>query len=300
MLFTSIVCAFGTISAAYALPKSPRSSYAVKEYHPVPRGWTRVGEAGKSDRVHLTIGLKQQNQGAIEEHLLQVSDPSHARYGQHLTAAEIADIVRPSQETQDLVKSWLEEHGIQGVHNAAKDTIHVLVPIEKAEELLQTSYSVFEHEDGSTLARAPEWSLPRHLHEHIDVVQPTNSFFRTKATSHGATSLQRDTIQYSDSWWQNEGKKAFAPPPAYRGSGAGPISEICNISFTTPDCKRTLYGTYDYKPQVPGKNKMGHTNYLNETSYRQDIKKALQNFRPEAVSVCSFCLFSFCAGTTSS
>ncbi|USW55666.1 Putative peptidase S53, activation domain, peptidase S8, subtilisin, Ser-active, Sedolisin [Septoria linicola] len=282
MLLSRIVCAFGTISTAYALPRSSRSSYAVKERHNVPRGWTRVGEAGRADRIHLSIGLKQQNEGVVEEHLLQVSDPSHPRYGQHLTAAEIEDIIRPSQETQDLVKSWLEEHGIQGVHNSAKDTIHVLIPIEQAEELLQTSYSIFEHEDGSTLARTPEWSLPAHLHEHIDVVQPTNSFFRTKPKYQGGASLQMDTVQYSDAWWQSQAKAAFSPPPAYKGSGAGPIEKICNISFTTPDCKRTLYGTYDYKPQVPGKNKIGHTNYLNETSYRKDIYKALQTFRPEA------------------
>ena len=199
MLFTSIICAFGTISAASALPRSSRSNYAVKEFHPVPRGWTRVGGAGKSDRVHLSIGLKQQNQGVVEEHLLQVSDPSHSRYGQHLTAAEIEDIIRPSQETQDLVKSWLQEHGIEGVQNSAKDTIHVLIPIEKAEELLQTSYSIFEHEDGSTLARTPEWSLPEHLHEHIDVVQPTNSFFRTKSNYKGGAALHLDTIKYTDS-----------------------------------------------------------------------------------------------------
>lgn len=296
MLFTSIVCAFGTASAVYALPRSSRSNYAVKEFHPVPRGWTRVGEAGKYDRVHLSIGLKQQNQGVVEEHLLQVSDPSHPRYGQHLTAAEIEDIIRPSQETQDLVKGWLEDHGIQGVHNSAKDTIHVLIPIEKAEELLQTSYSIFEHEDGSTLARTPEWSLPEHLHEHIDVVQPTNSFFRTKSNYKGGAALQLDTIKYTDSWWQAEGKKAYSVPPSYSGGGAGPISQICNASFVTPDCKRTLYGTYDYKPQAAGINKMGHTNYLNETSKRSDIKKALQTFRKDAVSVC-FCLF---VSTTSS
>lgn len=50
----------------------------------------------------------------------------------------------------------------------------------------------------------------------------------------------------------------------------------------TPDCIRTLYGTYDYEPQVPDKNSVAHTNYLNETSYRADIHKFLETFRPEA------------------
>jgi tripeptidyl-peptidase I len=59
---------------------------------------------------------------------------------------------------------------------------------------------------------------------------------------------------------------------------------VCNISFTTPTCLRTLYGTIDYKPQAAKKNKLGITNYLNETSNRPDIQKALQAFRPEAVA----------------
>ncbi|KXT00433.1 hypothetical protein AC578_1921 [Pseudocercospora eumusae] len=287
MFLASVV--IGAISAVNALPKTGaiRSPYSVKERHIVPREWTKIGNADGSQSIHLAIGLKQQNQGVIEEHLLQVSDPSHHRYGKHLTAAEVQDIVRPSQESQDLVKSWLEDHGMSGHCNPANDFIHVATSIEKAEALLNTTYSKFQHEDGTVLDRAPEWSLPLHLHEHIDIVQPTNSFFRTKRAAVGITLPMLDDTQYSDTWYMTEGPGAYKPPPGYgpggSGNGAGPISQICNISFTTPDCIRTLYGTYDYKAQVPGKNKIGQANYLNESSYRPDIRKALQTYRPEAV-----------------
>lgn len=302
MFLPSLVYTIGTISAVHALPRTTRSPYSVKERHIVPREWSRISTAEKSENIHLAIGLKQQNEGVVEEHLLQISDPSHERYGKHLTAAEIQDIVRPSQESQDLVKSWLQEHGISGFHNPANDFIHVVIPIEKAEALLDTTYSKFQHKDGTTLNRAPEWSLPKHLHEHIDVVQPTTSFFRTRSNAHGSFRPQLDSTTYSDSWWESEGKQLHGPssnwkhsaPPGYghdgnassigSGAGAGPISQVCNISFTTPDCIRTLYGTYDYTPQATDKNAIGHANYLNETSYRADIRKALQVFRPEAVS----------------
>lgn len=169
----------GAIAAAYALPSTVRSEYTVKERHAVPRGWSEAGPASKSDTIHLQIGLKQSNEGSIEKHLAEVSDPAHPRYGQHLTAAEIEKIVRPSDESVDLVQEWLAEHGINDhALNSAKDWIIVAIPIEKAEQLLQTTYSKFTHSDGSSVSRAPEWSLPAHLHEHIDVVQPTTSFFR--------------------------------------------------------------------------------------------------------------------------
>ena len=103
-----------------------------------------------------------------------------SRYGQHLSVDEIHDIISPSADTITLVHAWLLDHNI---HDAAfspsKDWVSVVIPIGKAEKLLQTSYKEFKHdEDGSTLSRAPEWSLPLHLHDHIDVVQPTTSFFR--------------------------------------------------------------------------------------------------------------------------
>ena len=49
-------------------------------------------------------------------------------------------------------------------------------------------------------------------------------------------------------------------------------------------CLRTLYGTIDYTPQVPGKNSIGINNFLNETNKRSDILLYLQTFRPEAAA----------------
>lgn len=62
------------------------------------------------------------------------------------------------------------------------------------------------------------------------------------------------------------------------------MAAVCNASFTTPTCLRTLYGTIDYTPQVPGQNKIGIQNYLNETNKRSDIQLFLETFRPEAVA----------------
>jgi len=68
------------------------------------------------------------------------------------------------------------------------------------------------------------------------------------------------------------------------GTDAAAIEAVCNISFTTPTCLRTLYGTLNYTTQVPGKNKIGINNYLNETNKRSDVSLFLQTFRPEAAA----------------
>lgn len=196
-----------------------------------------------------------------------------------MTAEEISSIVTPSDESRDLIMEWLREHDItNAVHSPSKDWIHVVLPIEKAEKLLDTTYSTYRHSDGSVLDRTPEWSLPFHLHEHIDVVQPTNSFFRAmpKSSISGTGAHQLTGEAHSLEWWDKVGKGL------YGSNGSSNISSICNISFTTPECIRTLYGTIDYKPKAAAKNSIAVTNYLNETSYRADIHKFLKLFRPEA------------------
>lgn len=57
------------------------------------------------------------------------------------------------------------------------------LPVHKVESLLNTTYSLYRHTDGSTLVRAPEWSLPEDLHEYIDLIQPTTSFFQSSKPS---------------------------------------------------------------------------------------------------------------------
>lgn len=211
--------------------------------------------------IGLEIGLKHQNQDKLEQHVLEVSDPSHARHGQYLSAVEVQELVAPADETIELVKNWLLEHKITAAElNPAGDSFLVNLPVEKIEELLDTTYSVFRHEDGTEYVRAPEWSLPRCLHEHIDVIQPTNSFFRLRkeAISHPSGGA----ITLTD---LNERSTPGAPCN---------VSTVCNVTgtnlegdmvaATTLTCLRCLYGTIDYTPQVPKKNMIGVTNYLNE------------------------------------
>lgn len=55
------------------------------------------------------------------------------------------------------------------------------------------------------------------------------------------------------------------------------VSEVCNVTgtnlagatvaATTLTCLRCLYGTIDYVPQVPEKNMIGVTDYLNEVCF---------------------------------
>lgn len=207
-----------------------------------------------------------------------MSDPFHPRYGQHLSAEEVHDLVKPSDESSDAVHDWLESHGVQAHHlnySPAKDWLYITLPLSKIEDMLDTEYSVYEHIDGSTLVRTEGYSLPLYLHEHISTIQPTNSWARLEGHKKRNEIKRRTThaAVVSDDW---------SPAPLVPLPENATVSAVCNFTSVTPDCIRTLYGTLDYTPKSAGVNKMGHTNYLEEATNRSDISIFLGKYRPEA------------------
>lgn len=163
---------------------------------------------------------------------------------------------------------WLFDSGIEAEelrYSPAKDWIDITLPVDVVERLLDTEYNVYEHEDGTQLVRAPQWSLPQHLHEHVDAIQPTTSFLRTG-------TLRSDALE-------------IAPwiPPHYTPPSNATIARVCNISSVTPECFMNLYSTKGYLPHS-GKSKVGFNNFLGEIPIRPDTAKFLAKYRPEAVS----------------
>jgi tripeptidyl-peptidase-1 len=150
-------------------------------------------------------------------------------------------------------------------YSPAKDWLNIYIPVEQAERLLDTEYSIYQHEDGSTLVRTERWSLPLHLHELIDTVQPTTSFMRSRPQ---ASEFERIDVR--------------SKVPEYTPPSNETIQKVCNVSLVTLDCFRTLYSFLNYKQKVPGKNHIGFNNYLNQTPIRPDVHGFLELYNPKA------------------
>ena len=207
-----------------------------------------------------------------------VSDPDHHRYGEHLDFDEVNHLIKPGDDSSNLVHEWLRDHGIGAdrlSYSPAKDWVKVSLPVAHVERLLNTKYAVYKHVDGTHLVRAPTWSLPTHLHKHIDTIQPTNSFLRAAPKKSNVMPVADDGQDMSD-LSAVQRIKATSPSPDLT------VAQACNVSAVTPLCLRTLYGTINYDPKVPGKNKIGFTNYLSETANRSDVFLFLNQFRPDA------------------
>jgi Pro-kumamolisin, activation domain len=60
------------------------------------------------ESVKLDVSLREQNLPQFEQLVIDVNDPSHEKYGQHLKGHEVADMLRPSEHAISSVAGWLE------------------------------------------------------------------------------------------------------------------------------------------------------------------------------------------------
>lgn len=70
--------------------------------------------------VTLRIGLKQASFDQLEKELYEVSDPSHSRYGQHLSTSDIHALTAPTEDALVAVEAWLQvslksHHTVQAI-----------------------------------------------------------------------------------------------------------------------------------------------------------------------------------------
>jgi len=100
-----------------------------------------MGRAPSVHIIELRIALPQLRFPELEQHLAETSDPSHKRYGQHLSKEEVEELVAPHPSSVDAVNEWLASHGIRSEarhRSPAGDWVTVHVPVAQAEKMLGT------------------------------------------------------------------------------------------------------------------------------------------------------------------
>jgi len=133
---------------------------------------------------------------------------------------------------------------------------------------------VWKHtQDGDVLVRTTEYSLPAHLDEHIELIQPTTAFNRAMG--------QRTTFRFSPA-------PDMAPSLSsdekisVQGSGVT-VDASCNTTITV-SCLKQLYNAVDYVPQATDKNAIALTGYLEEFANFADLQQFYADQVPAAVN----------------
>ncbi|KAH9036021.1 peptidase S8/S53 domain-containing protein [Lactarius deliciosus] len=213
----------------------------------------------------------------LEQHLSEISDPFHPSYGKHLSKEDVEALVAPHASSVDAVREWLESHGVQeeACHQSpAGDWVTVRLPVMQVEKMLGTEFRMWKHtEDGDALVRTTQYSLPPHLDEHIELIQPTTVFNRAKAQRTTYHFIDLDPVTSS----QSLSAKVTVP-----GSGVT-VDASCNMTITV-SCLKQLYNAVNYVPQAPDKNAIALTGYLEQFANFADLKQFYADQVPAAVN----------------
>ena len=138
--FLSLVSFAPLFSIVFASAALEWDSAVKESIHPPP-GWVKYSSASPDHVLRLRIALPQPQFHILEQHLMEISDPDHERYGKYLSKDQVDDLVRPYDESLDIVTQWLEKWGIYEEdisRSAARDWVTVMVPVRLAEQMLNT------------------------------------------------------------------------------------------------------------------------------------------------------------------
>lgn len=232
--------------------------------------------------IPVRVGLKQSNLHTGYERLMDVSHPSSANYGKHLTKEEVHSIFAPAEETVNAVKSWLLSSGVIDdssiIEYENKGWLAVDMPAKHAEVLLGTEFYEVEGPSGDIRIGCDEYYLPGHVSAHVDFIKPG---VKLSAPLNKREVLQKRKDAAGPR--RNE-RKPHTKPPHYPGWGLPPAAfglppdlQNCGVNIT-PSCIKALY---EIPPAVltQPENAMGLFETY-DTFAQEDISLFFQHFAP--------------------
>lgn len=161
-------------------------SARVFELPSTPKGWEHVGPASPDEPIQLRLALRQQGESALEAAVLDRSTPGTANYGMHLSREELQSYTAPSECTETSVTQWLKEKNVP--HSIEADWATIRTTVEVANDVFNASFGWFQREAGGGVGaentdgrrelklRSLSYSIPDHLAQHVDTVQPVTRF----------------------------------------------------------------------------------------------------------------------------
>ncbi|KAI8626087.1 subtilisin-like protein [Xylariaceae sp. FL1651] len=248
-------------SLAAALFATAATARLMDSLPSIPKGWTEVREAALNEPISLRIALPQQHAAALEQAVLDMSTPGHANYGKHMSRLELRSYTAPTDQAVSSVVDWLTNSKIKSLVD--NDWITFSTTVEKANELLNTTFAWYQYErGGSPKLRTLDYSVPDELAEHIDLIQPTTRF--------GQMGAKRSTIFDMQ-----------ILGPAEEEAKIGAAAATCNTAQITPACIKSLYNI-KYTASASG-NLVAFASYLEEYARYSDLASFEKQWATSAV-----------------
>ncbi|KAI0691960.1 family S53 protease [Cerioporus squamosus] len=245
----------------------------------IPDGFSLRGAAQPDQTLKLRLALVQSNVAELERKLMDVSTPSSANYGKHLSKAEVQQLVAPTQDSVDAVNAWLKENDINAkTISATGDWLAFEVPVSKANELFDADFSVYTHDEtGTEAVRTLSYSIPAELQGHLDLVHPTITFTNPRGLLPVFTAPIKAEAQ-------NLTSRVTIPSSCAR--------------TITPACLQAIYNIPS-TPATESSNKLAVTGYLEQYANKADLRSFLAKFRKDISSSTTFTLQTLDGGSNS-
>ena len=265
-----LLLTFAVIARVHAAPTPASELTILEKLHTIPYGWHQGHAPSVSQRLRLRIAVRQENAYDFEQHVLAISDPDHPKYGQHMKRDELKDMLRPSKEASSAILSWLNSEGVlaEDVENNG-EWINFFVPTTEAERMLDTKFYYYSNSiTDIERIRTLQYSVPEHLHQYIQMIQPTTRF--------GQMQPQRSTIyEHFDIGPSRESLHQY--------SGANLNATFCNTTIT-PQCLRDLYHVGNFRGSTHNGGRMGICGYLKEYAKFSDFNAFTKQYAPYAAN----------------
>ena len=166
----------------------------------------------------------------------------------------------PHPDSVEAVNSWLEFYDIDPLNSVYRsgsgDWVTFRIPVDLAEKMLGAKYNIYRHTtSGEEVVRTLSYSLPKELHDHIDVISPCTYFGKVR-------SMRVASFLHSTS--HNTVQDTTSVPE-------GTLDPSCNETIT-PACLRALYHTSSYVPVSTDVNKLAVAGYGDEYANYADLQ----------------------------
>nr|AJD23156.1 putative serine protease [Onygena corvina] len=248
-------CLVGLAVAAPTSHTTAGSFQVVEHLREIPQGWVQAGSPAPNTPLKLKLALQQEKAAAFEQHVMDISNPKHARYGQHMSREEVDAYLQPPSHMTDSVYEWLASEGISKPSiKVNTDWFTFTTTVEKAEKMLNTRFYKFRNNmDGSSVIRTLEYSVAASVAPYVHMIQPTTKFSapRPELSSVFTTELNINSAQEVD----------------------------CNVTIT-PDCIRDLYKMGNTFATKDPRNRLGISGYLEQFARLDDFSTFIDMFVP--------------------
>ena len=247
-----ILCLF--LAASQASPVPYYGHRVVEQLPGIPEGWSEDRPPSPSTSMKFRMAIRHDKTAEIEQKAVDISTPGNRLYGQFMKREEIDDLLRPSDNALNAILSWMKsEHVPNDKIERHGNWLTWTIPVSQAEKMLHTRFRAFRNDDSQNVdIRTLEYSVPRHVYDHIQMIQPTTRF--------GDSNPQEPP-------WSN-----YSPDPHS-------LDDSCS-SVVTPGCLRALYGVYDTQAHPNPQNTLGMSGFLDQYARYDDFYSFMRAYSP--------------------